>query len=165
MVFQYLNSIKTNLLPIDEYVWKNWHAWPYQEIGKEIRTDIVLDAGCGCGLLGTFLVYHGFCGYAILVDNREPQITFAKDLIETLGLQDRIKIVKNRLSKVPLDMTLVSTRFGSLIEFEKIVGDGRAVTLRRTSECEPFFKRESTLNWNKKIVRRLDGFELELLSI
>ena len=164
--FSYLNRVPTSLLPITQEYWENQHKWAYDQIASKIVDDHVVDLGCGCGLLGAYLVYTGKVKTADLYDGREPQITYAQDLVNHLGLQDKIKVYNKFASPEDIQKsTIVSTRFGSLTEFEKFFITNKLITLRRTKEVEPYLTRPMTLPWEIEIVQRNDGFELELLSI
>jgi hypothetical protein len=164
--FDHLNQIPTVLLPIEREYWKKQHQWPYEQIASKITDDHIVDLGCGCGLLGIYLVYSGKVKTADLYDGRDLQTTYAQDLVNHLGLQDQIKIHKQILN--PGDIvfsTIVTTRFGSLTNFEKFSVTNKLITLRRTKEVEPYLIRPMTLPWEIEIVTREDGFELELLYL
>jgi hypothetical protein len=138
----------------------------YDQIALKITDDHIVDIGCGCGLLATYLIYTGKVKTADLYDPRDPQITYAQDLVIHLGLQDKIKI--HRKYAVPQDVknsTVIATRLGSLIDFEKFCITNKLITVRRTKEVEPYMIRPMTLPWNIEIIKRDDGFELELLTI
>ena len=165
-LFYHLNKIPTVLLPITQEYWENQHKWPYDQIASKIVDNHVVDLGCGCGLLGIYLVYTGKVETAELYDEREPQITYAQDLVNHLGLQDKIKVYKQFASPKDIQKsTVVSARFGSLTEFEKFCVTNKLITLRRTKEVEPYLIRPISLPWNIEVVKRHDGFELELLTI
>jgi hypothetical protein len=165
-MYNYLNTIQTTLLPIEEYDWQQQHEWVYHEIGKRIKTDNVIDIGGDCGLLGAFLIYYNYCKHVDIYDYRETQTTYARALVETMGLTDRINVFTQYYTESPKlrNTTLVATRAMSLLEFETLVGNNTALTLRRTDEVEPYFIRESTKVWKGEIIRRSDGFELEVLT-
>jgi len=164
--FHHLNEIPTVLLPITQEYWEDQHKWAYDQIASKIVDDHVVDLGCGCGLLGIYLVYTGKVKTAELYDGREPQITYAQDLVNHLGLQDKIKVHKKFASPKDIqESTIVSTRFGSLTELEKFCVTNKLITLRRTKEVEPYLTRPMSLPWNIEVVKRHDGFELELLTI
>ena len=164
--FDYLNRVPTSLLPISQEYWESQHKWAYDQIASKIVDDHVVDLGCGCGLLGAYLVYTGKVKTAELYDGREPQITYAQDLVNHLGLQDKIKVYKKFAGPKDIQKsTVVSTKFGSLTEFEKFFIPNKLITLRRTKEVEPYLTRPMTLPWEIEIVQRNDGFELELLTI
>jgi len=165
-LFDHLNLIPTSLAPITEEYWNDSHKWAYDQIASKINSDHVVDVGCGCGLLGIYLVYTGKVKTADLYDPREPQITYAEDLVKHLGLQDKIKIYKEYAQPKNIqNSTVISTRFGSLPKFEQFFITNRLITLRRTKEVEPYFLRPINLPWTIEIVKRHDGFELELLVI
>jgi hypothetical protein len=164
--FEHLNQIPTTLGPIEKEYWEKQHKWAYDQIASKITDDHIIDLGCGCGLLGIYLVYINKVKTATLYDGREPQITYAQDLVTYLGLQDKIKIYKKFVKPGDIiDSTIVTSRFGSLLEFEKFSLTNRLITLRRTKEVEPYFVRPMQLPWTIEIVKRDDGFELELLTI
>lgn len=163
--YNYLNEIPTTLEPITKEKWFNKHKWIYDEIAKKINDSHIVDVGCGCGLLGIYLVWSGIVKTADLYDAREPQITYAQDLVNHIGLQDKITIHKKYLYPNDIsDSTIIATRFGSLYEFEKFIFKNKLITVRRTSEVEPLFIREQLLPWNINIVQRYDGFKLEILQ-
>lgn len=160
-----LNSVETDLRPISQQYWEDMHVWPYENIGRKLKTDHVIDLGAGCGLLGIYLVYHNYVKTCELWDARVRQITYAENLVKKLGLEDKIQVHKEyaRFDQFK-DQTIVSTRFGSLLEFEKFYYRNQLITLRRTNEVDLIFDRPSTLPWKKEIITRKDGFQLELLE-
>jgi len=164
--FDHLNQIPTELLPIEKEFWEKQHKWPYDQIASKITDDHIVDLGSGCGLLGIYLVYSGKVKTADLYDGRDLQTTYAQDLVNYLGLQDQVKIHKQFLK--PGDIifsTMVCTRLGSLTDFERFSITNKLITLRRTKEVEPYLIRPMTLPWDIEIVKRDDGFELELLYL
>jgi hypothetical protein len=164
--FYHLNKIPTVLLPITQEYWEDQHKWAYDQIASKIVDDHVVDLGCGCGLLGIYLVYTGKVKTVELYDGREPQITYAQDLVNHLGLQDKIKVYKKFAGPRDIqESTIVCARFGSLTELEKFCLTNKLITLRRTKEVEPYLTRPISLPWNIEVVKRHDGFELELLTI
>jgi hypothetical protein len=165
-MYNYLNTIETTLLPIEPIEWEQQHEWPYTEIGKRITTDHVLDVGSGCGLLGIFLVYYNYCKTVTLYEVEDSRLLYARALVDLLNLNDKVTIhdVMYTGNEQLTNTTISSTRFGSLIEFEKLIGNNKAITLRRTAEVEPLFTREGSKIWHGEIIQRLDGFELEVLT-
>ena len=165
-MYNYLNTIQTTLLPIEKYDWEQLHEWVYHEIGKRIKTDNVIDIGGSCGLLGVFLVYYNYCKHVDIYDPRVTQTDYARALVDTMGLTDRINVFTQTYatSAKLRNTTLVSIRSLVLTEFETIVGNNTALTLRRTEEVEPYFIRNSTKVWKGEIIKRPDGFELEVLT-
>lgn len=165
-MFNAMCDINSDLSPISKYEFDQWHKWPYKQIANElIDTSIVIDVGAGCGLLGIYLLYEKVCDRVIMFDCRSKQLEYAKELAVRLGVYKNLKIINNLYSQnTATGQVLVSSRFGSLIEFEKFHKGNKLITLRRTSDCEPFYKRNSSLNWKIKTVKREDGFELELLT-
>ena len=165
-MYNILNTIQTTLLPIEQIEWDQQHEWPYTEIGKLITTDHVIDINSGCGLLGIFLVYYNYCKTATLYEVDDCKRLYARDLVNLLNLNDKITICDEMYTgnEQLTNTTISSTRFGSLIEFENLIGNNKAITLRRTAEVEPLFSRDGQKVWNGKIIQRSDGFELEVLT-
>jgi len=165
-MYNYLNTIQTPLEPIEKYRWQQMHEWPYSEMGKRLKTDSIIDIRCGCGLLGVFLVYYNYCKTATLFDTRGDKLDYARALVNVLNLDNRIQIdpMPYQPVKKLIGTTLMSDRLLSLPEFEKVIGDNRAMTIRRTAEVEPYFIRDSIKVWKGEIVKRSDGFELEVLT-
>jgi hypothetical protein len=165
-MYNILNTIQTTLLPIEPIEWEQQHEWPYTEIGKRITTDHVLDVGSGCGLLGIFLVYYNYCKTVTLYEVDDCRLLYARDLVNLLNLNDKITIHDAMYTgnEQLANTTISSTRFGSLNEFENLIGSNKAITLRRTAEVEPLFNRFSTRVWKGEIIQRSDGFELEVLT-
>ena len=164
--FEYLNEIPTSLVPIERDFWEKQHKWPYDQIASKIETDHIVDIGCGCGLMGAYLVYTGKVKTVEMYDDREPMITYAHDLVNYLNLQDKITIHKTRAHPLIVkNSTVISTRLGSLTQFEKFFISNRLITVRRTIEVEPCFSRPISLPWDIEIITRDDGFQLELLTI
>lgn len=163
-LFKHLNEIDTTLMPITQGYWEEMHEWIYAEIGKKLTDNHVVDIGCGCGLLGIYLVYNEYVDTAELYDPREPQITYAEKLVEYLDLTHRITIHREIARPERLiDKTIVSTRFGDLEEFEKFIFKNKLITVRRTAEVEPLFVRKQNLPWKVTEISNGD-FELELLE-
>jgi hypothetical protein len=164
--FEHLNKIPTTLAPIEEDYWEKGHKWPYDQIAKKINTAHIVDIGSGCGLMGAYLVYTGIIASADLYEDREPQVNYARDLVNYLNLQDKITVHKTRAHPSFIkNSTVISTRLGSLTQFEKFFISNRLITLRRTAEVEPYFSRPISLPWEIEIVTRDDGFQLELMAI
>lgn len=163
-MFEYLNRVETSLLPITKEYWEKMHVWPYECIASKIKDDSVVDVGSGCGLLGIYLVYRGYVKTATLFDVRKKQVDYAKKLVKLMQLEDRVEVREKYYQNDFVDRTIVTTRFGSLLEFEKFYYRNRLITLRRGKDCEPFFKREMTLPWEIDIVTRSDQFSMELLT-
>ena len=165
-MYNYLNTIQTPLAPIEKYDWQQMHEWVYHEMGKRLITDNIFDVGCGCGLLGAFLIHYNYCKHVVMYETDEVYLNYARALVETMGLTAQIEILPIFYTSAPKlqNTTIVATRLGPLTEFEKIIGNNRAMTIRRTEEVEPYFIRESTKVWHGEIIRRTDGFELEVLT-
>ena len=165
-MYEYLNTIQTPLMPIERFHWQQMYEWPYSEIGKRIKTRSIIDVKGGCGLLGTFLVYYNYCETATLYDTHGDKLDYARALVDSLGLNNRIQIDPTPYQPVKKlsETMLVSTRSLSLPDFEDVIGNNRAITLRRTDEVEPYFIRDSKKVWNGEIIKRSDGFELEVLT-
>lgn len=153
-------------MPIEKYHWQQMHEWPYTEIGKRLTTESVIDIKGGCGLLGIFLVYYNYCKNATLCGMHGDKLDYARALVDSLSLNHRVQIDTSPYQPVKkhLRTTLVSTRLLSLIEFEDVIGNNQAITLRRTDEVEPYFIRDSKKIWKGEIIKRSDGFELEVLT-
>ena len=165
-MYNYLNTIQTPLKPIEKYHWQQMFEWPYSEMGKRLKTDSIIDIRSGCGLLGVFLVYYNYCKTATLFDTRGDKLDYARALVDTLQLNDRIQIdpMPYQPVKKLSGTTLMTTRLLSLPEFEKVIGNNQAMTVRRTEEVEPYFIRDSIKVWHGEIIKRPDGFELEVLT-
>ena len=160
-----LNSIKTPLHPISQSFLENMHWWPYSEIAKRLTDRHIIDLGGGCGLLSVYLAYHNHIDTSEIWDTRETQLNYAQDLINTLGLQNRITIKRQFATPSELqNKTIIAIRFGDLLQFEKFYFNNRLITLRRTKEVELFADRNESLPWKKEIITRQDGFELEYLE-
>ena len=162
--FEALNQIETTLSPITARYWESKHKWIYDEIGKRLNDKHIVDLGCGCGLCGIYLVYSGYVETAELYDGRTEQIEYAKNLINLLGLNNKIT-VHHKYAK-PTDIrnkTVIAIRFGSLQNFERFIMFNKLITVRRTSEVEPLFIRKQNLPWNISIIEN-NGFQLEYLE-
>jgi hypothetical protein len=163
--FDYLNTVETDLLPIEFEYWDKFHRWPADQIGNLIEDDHVVDIGSGCGLLSCYLIWKGVIKSADLYDPREVQSDYAIKLAKALGISDKVNVHKvHVLRKNILNSTIVSLRLGSLKVLEEFIYTNKLITCRRTSEVEPIFVREQNLPWNIKEIEYKDGFKLELMQ-
>lgn len=163
--FDYLNSIDTELIPIEYDYWDKFHRWPADEIAKLLDGEHITDIGSGCGLLSCYLVWKGAASSADLYDPRPLQSDYAEKLASSLGLKNKITVHRTHLLRKNLqDATVVSLRLGSLQALEEFIYKNRLITCRRTSEVEPVFERSQRLPWNIKEIQYKDGFKLELME-
>ena len=163
--FEAIGMIETNLGPIDIEYWKKYHKWPADEILNVIDDDHVVDLGSGCGLFGLYAVYQNKIGSVELWEGDSEKMEYARSLATVLGIRKQVTF--NQRFANPSDIvnkTVVSIRMGSMTNFERFFIHNRLITLRRTAEVEPYFVRRTFLPWDKQIIRRDDGFELELLQ-
>lgn len=163
--FEAIEKVETSLGPITKDYWEKFHKWPADEILKVIDEDHVVDLGSGCGLFGLYAVYTNKIGSVELWEGDAEKMDFACKLADQLGISNRVKTTM-RFAQPPdiVGKTVVSLRMGSMTNFERFFIHNRLITLRRTEEVEPYFVRKTFLPWKATVVRRDDGFELELLE-
>lgn len=163
--FEAIQRVETTLGPISQDYWEKFHQWPADEILTVINEDHVVDLGSGCGLFGIYAVYTNQIGSVELWEGDSEKMAFARGLAAELGVTGSVTF--NERFAEPEDIvgkTVVSLRMGSMTNFERFFVYNRLVTLRRTSEVEPYFIRRTHLPWDISIVKRADGFELELMQ-
>jgi hypothetical protein len=162
--FEALNKVDTSLDPISLDYWESMHKWIYDEIGKQLTDDHIVDLGCGCGLCGIYLVYKGYVKTAELHDGRQEQTDYARKLIDILNLNDKITVTTQYAHPTQFkNKTIIAIRFGSLENFEKFIMYNKLITVRRTKEVEPLFIRNQNLPWNISLIEK-ENFQLELMT-
>jgi len=165
--FDYLNKVETTLKPIEKDYWLNYHKWPADEILNVITEDHLVDLGSGCGLFGLYALYTNKVNSVTLVEGDKLKMDYARKLANELGIASRVTFIEEFAEPGHPDImgqTVVSIRMGNLVNFERFFIHNRLITLRRTAEVEPYFIRRQNLPWKQSLIKRDDGFELELLE-
>jgi len=94
-----------------------------EENPKDFKDKIVMDIGCGTGILSIFAARAG-AKHVYAIENAEIAL-FAEEIIKRNGLQDKITVIKGKMEEITLPVPqvdiIISEWMGYFLLYESML--------------------------------------------